>query len=373
MASIAKRPNGKWRARYREESGREFAKHFARKADAQAWLDSVTTALGSGKYVSPRQGRETFAEFYADWSDRQIWVATTRTAMDLAARSTTFSNVAIRNIKRSHIEQWVKGMTLTLQPSTIRTRFNNVRAVLRAAVADGKIPADPSVGVAVSRQRRPEVAMAIPTPQDVGKVMDGADAPFKAFVAICAFAGLRLGEAAALKVGDIDFLKRLLQVRRQVQRVERDRVEIRQPKYGSERVVYIPEALATIIASHIKEHLPDNSPDRWLFTGSGENPPHQNTVGYRWRSALHAAGLEDVRLHNLRHFFASGLIAEGCDVVTVQRALGHSSATTTLRTYSHLWPTAEDRTRRAAEAIMDVSLASSDQQTADSTRTDATG
>ena len=46
--------------------------------------------------------------------------------------------------------------------------------------------------------------------------------------------------------------------------------------------------------------------------------------------------------HDCRHFYASGLIAEGCDVVTVQRALGHSSATTTLNTYSHLWSTAED-------------------------------
>ena len=59
-----------------------------------------------------------------------------------------------------------------------------------------------------------------------------------------------------------------------------------------------------------------------------------------------------MKLHDLRHFHASGLIASGCDVVTVQRALGHASATTTLNTYSHLWPTAEDRTRRAAEELL---------------------
>jgi integrase len=59
-----------------------------------------------------------------------------------------------------------------------------------------------------------------------------------------------------------------------------------------------------------------------------------------------------LRLHDLRHFYASGLIAAGCDVVTVQRALGHASATTTLRTYAHLWPTAEDRTRAATADLM---------------------
>jgi integrase len=67
---------------------------------------------------------------------------------------------------------------------------------------------------------------------------------------------------------------------------------------------------------------------------------------------LAADGLTGVELHDLRHFYASGLIASGCDVVTVQRALGHSSATTTLSTYSHLWPSAEDRTRAAAQAML---------------------
>lgn len=62
--------------------------------------------------------------------------------------------------------------------------------------------------------------------------------------------------------------------------------------------------------------------------------------------------MEEFTLHDLRHFYASGLIAAGCDVVTVQRAPGHASATITLNTDSHLWPTAEDRTRSAAADLM---------------------
>ena len=72
-----------------------------------------------------------------------------------------------------------------------------------------------------------------------------------------------------------------------------------------------------------------------------------------------------VRLHDLRHFYASGLIADGCSVVTVQRALGHSTATTTLSTYAHLWPTAEDQTRKAAAGLMRAAMGF----TADSQRT----
>ncbi|MEO7058886.1 MAG: tyrosine-type recombinase/integrase [Lapillicoccus sp.] len=72
----------------------------------------------------------------------------------------------------------------------------------------------------------------------------------------------------------------------------------------------------------------------------------------RWRSTLAKAGVEGVRLHDLRHFFASGLIASGCDVVAVQRSLGHAKSTTTLTTYAHLWPTADDRVRDASARLV---------------------
>jgi len=197
--------------------------------------------------------------------------------------------------------------------------------------------------------------MTIPTPEDVGKLLEVAEPWFAPFIGLCAFAGLRLGEAAAVQVGDVDFLRRTLAVRRQVQRVSAGMVEIRPPKYHSERVIYLPGGLVEVLAAHV-EHVGVWGEQRWLFVGAGDGPPHQNTVGYWWRKTLKATALAPFKLHDLRHFYASGLIAQGCDVVTVQRALGHASASTTLNTYSHLWPTAEDRTRRAAEAMMSASL-----------------
>lgn len=70
MANIAKRSDGRWRARYRDAAGREHSRHFARKVDAQNWLDSVTTALTTGSYVDPRKAKITVAE----WAPR--WLAT---------------------------------------------------------------------------------------------------------------------------------------------------------------------------------------------------------------------------------------------------------------------------------------------------------
>ncbi|WP_241005186.1 site-specific integrase [Nocardioides sp. zg-1228] len=171
----------------------------------------------------------------------------------------------------------------------------------------------------------------------------------------CAFAGLRLGEAAGVQLGDVDFLRKSLKVSRQVQRVNGGEIDVRAPKYGSERVVYLANSLVEVLAEHVSAHGTTGTA-RWFFAGEGDEPPHQNTVGYWWRKTLRDAGLSGIKLHDLRHFYASGLIAAGCDVVTVQRSLGHAKATTTLNTYAHLWPTAEDRTRKAAESIMSASL-----------------
>jgi hypothetical protein len=122
-----------------------------------------------------------------------------------------------------------------------------------------------------------------------------------------------------------------------------------------------------VLAEHVTAHGTTGK-DRWLFAGEGDDPPHQNTVGYWWRKTLRDAGLSGIKLHDLRHFYASGLIAAGCDVVTVQRSLGHAKATTTLNTYAHLWPTAEDRTRKAAESIMASSLGGTVVTLADASR-----
>ena len=353
--NIAKRGNGKWRARYRDESGKEHSRHFERKIDAQQWLDRVTSAVVTGTYADPKAGRITFAAFFGEWSARQVWAPGTVLAMSLAARSVPFAGKPIRQVRSSDVETWIKQMDAAgLAPGTIKTRYVNVRSVFRAAVKDRVIGSDPTDGVRLPRRRRADVAMSIPTPQDVGQLMAVADEQFQPFIALCAFAGLRLGEAAGVQLGDVDFLRRSLKVSRQVQRVNGGSIDVRAPKYGSERVVYLADSLVNVLAEHITSHGTTGK-ERWLF-GEGSDPPHQNTVGYWWRKTLRDAGLAGIKLHDLRHFYASGLIAAGCDVVTVQRSLGHAKATTTLNTYAHLWPTAEDRTRKAAESIMSASL-----------------
>ncbi|WP_144836047.1 tyrosine-type recombinase/integrase [Kocuria rosea] len=349
--SVSKRPNGRWRAQVETPAGQR-AKIFIRKADAQVWEGEQKAAVRRGDFIDPTLGRVTFAEFYFDWSKRQIWETGTERAMSLAVRSVPFADVPLSKIRRSHVEHWVKLMAQDLAPGTINTRFNNIGSVLRGAVRDQVIARNPAEGVKLPRQRRREHALVLPTTQQVQAVLDASSDTFKPFVALCAFAGLRLGEAAAVQTGDIDLEAKRLHVARQVQRTNGRGIEIRPPKYGSERTIYLADQLTDMLAEHIKHLRTMNREPSWLFRGQGDDPPHQNSVGYLWRSTAKKAGVEGVKLHDLRHFYASGLIAAGCDVVTVQRALGHARATTTLNTYSHLWPSAEDRTRQAANNLM---------------------
>ncbi|MGO8853694.1 MAG: tyrosine-type recombinase/integrase [Mycobacterium sp.] len=350
----------RWLARYVDDEGREHSKAFDRKADAKAWLDTVLAAHVTGSYVDPQLGKITFDSFYREWSGRQVWVSGTRHAMDLACGSVTFGHVPLAELRPSHVETWVKSMQdKGLEPTTIRTRFANVRNVIRAAVRDRSTPRDVTDRVRLPRQRKASSAMAIPASDQVGAVMRAADDQFAAFIAVCAFAGLRRGEASALRVSDVDFLRKEIRVAQQVQWTADGEMEIRPPKYASERTVYIPDRLVTLLAEYVRRYRPGDDPDRWLFPGSrdAQLPAHAATVARSWRIARDRVGMTN-RLHDLRHFYASGLIRAGCDVVTVQRALGHSSAAITLTTYSHLWPDANDRTRTAAGELLAASLKS---------------
>ncbi len=366
MASIKQRDDGIWRARYRDDAGREHARHFKLKRDAKRWLDEVATSVVTGQYVDPRAGRVAWSEWTDSWMTRQTWTQGTREAASTAVSSVPWSEAALSSVKPSDVQAWVSRESKRgLAASTIRTRLNYVQMAFRAAVADRVIPVSPAVGVKPPRQRRAEVAMRILTIDQVRDVLAVAG-NFRPFVEVCVFAGLRLGEAAGLQVGDVNFLGRTITVARQVQGSTHKAATLVPPKYGSERTVFVPGELTASLASHVASSRL-TEPDDPLFLTPLGRLYQRNNAGEEWRRIRQAAGLpDDVTLHTLRHTFASNLIASGCDVVTVQRALGHAQPSITLNVYSHLWPSAEDRTRSATAAFM-ASVADS----ADSLRTGA--
>ncbi|WP_291279300.1 site-specific integrase [Galactobacter sp.] len=367
MGSVAKRPDGKWRARYRDAEGQEHSKHFRRKHEAEKWVAAQTTDLQRGEYIDPKAGEITLRDWYAQWRDVQVWAVGTYAKSNQAIDSCDFAGMKIKDVRPSHVQAWVKRMDTPdaagkkLSPGTIKNRVKMIRSAFKAACQDAVILRDPTEKVKLPRERKAEAKMLLLTSEQVREAMDSAPPEFSAFIAVCAFAGLRLGEAAGLQVGDVDFLRGTITVARQVQGAGTTSLRIEPPKHGSERVVFVPRRLTDLLSQHIVEQGVRGEA-QWLF-GRGEHVYNWNSAGFIWRNTRAKAGLpEAAHIHDLRHYFASGLIASGCDVVTVQRALGHSSPSITLDIYSHLWPTAEDKTRAAANGLMAAALGDSADQ-----------
>jgi hypothetical protein len=169
----------RWYARYRDPAGVQRTRTFDRKVDAERCLTSVESTKMAGAYVDPPAGAITVREFYDSWSTRQVWAAGTEKAMSLAIRSCTFATVRLHDVRPSHVEHWAKAMsTAGLQQRTIRTRVNNIRAVLRAAVRDRRIATDPSESVRLPRGRARAAAMDVPTVEVVGRLMAAATVEF---------------------------------------------------------------------------------------------------------------------------------------------------------------------------------------------------
>ena len=363
MASknIAKRPNGKWRARYRDESGKEHSRHFDRKIDASRWLDEVTTSLVTGQYVAPNAGKVTFKAYAEQWRLNQVQHRpTTRAHMQTTLNRRVYPKLGdkpIGSISPEDIRNWLAWlqvgddtMTPILKPlsvSTIRTAHGIVSGIFRSAVRDKRIASNPCEG---TRLPKPERKLVVPpTPEIVQSLLDHCPAEYLAMLMLGAGAGMRNGEVLGLTRDRIDFMRRTVTVDRQLVSVQGQKPFLASPKTPSSvRQVPLPQAVVEALSEHVRRY--EIGEKELLFTYSGE-PISRQLWGHRiWRPLVAKTKVGELRFHDLRHYYASLLIRYGESVKTVQARLGHASASETLDTYSHLWPDSDDRTRDAIDA-----------------------
>lgn len=351
MANIAKRPNGKWRARYRDDAGKEHARHFDRKVDAQRWLDEVTASVLTGQYVDPRAGRVTFRAYAEQWRQAKPHRPTTAVKVEMHLRVhayPAFGERPLARVRRSDVQAWVTGLEKSgMKPSTVRVVFNTIRAVFRAAVHDRVIAVSPCVDIDLPDvQRRKVVPLTV---EQVRTLADAMPARYQALVILAAGTGLRPGELFGLQTRHVDFFKRQLRVEQQVQQTKGGGTRVCPPKTKeSERIVPLPDVVVHALVAHLRGF--PAGPDEFLF----QDPKGGPVVATRlmdsaWRPARKVAGLPTTGMHQLRHTYASLLIAAGESVKVVSERLGHTNAAMTLNVYSHLFPDSEDKTRRAID------------------------
>jgi integrase len=254
----------------------------------------------------------------------------------------------------------VKDRAQELAPSTVHVLVGVLRSVLRAAVADRAIAISPADGLKLPRVERPKVVPL--TAEQVASMQDAVPARYTAAVVVAAGAGLRQGELFGLTVDRVNFLRRTITVDRQLVTLKGTRLA--PPKTAaSHRTIPVPDVVLQALSAHVATWAA--GPDGVILSAERGTHVSQSSASHIWRKAARRAGLPDDAdgWHSLRHFYASVLINAGESVKVVQERLGHSSAAITLDTYTHLWPSDEDRTRSAvATALADL---------ADSSRTAA--
>jgi hypothetical protein len=199
MASIAKRGNGQYRARYRDAGGKEHSRHFARKTDAQRWLDEVTTSVVTGQYVDPKAGRVTFREYAELWRVAQVHRPTSQEHVETMLRRHAypfFGDNPMSAILPSEVQAWVKRLSTgappqrrPLAPNTVGVIHGVVSTVFNAAVRDRRIVANPCVGTKLPRAERRRVVP--PTTEEVEAIVRLMPGPQKAVVTFCAGTGVR--------------------------------------------------------------------------------------------------------------------------------------------------------------------------------------
>ena len=352
MASIRKRPDGVYRARYRDEDGKEHARHFARKVDAQRWLDEVTASIVTGQYVAPTAGNITFRDYAEHW--RTIQAHRPSTADQVKRHFTlhvypVIGKRPLKSILPSDVKALVARLGVDLAPATVSVVYRHVSAVFKAAVADRRIPRTPCEGVSVRKPARERIEPV--ATEKVKALTEAMPARYRAMVTLAAGAGMRYSEVAGLTVDRVDFLRRKVTVDRQLVTVPGRPVELGPPKTESSvRTIPLPQVVVDALAAHLKDF--PAGPEGYVFTTPTGRPVRRSDFGEIWRPTVAGVELKGFVFHGLRHYYASLLIRHGASVKVVQERLGHKSATETLDTYSHLWPDSDDLTREAVDEVL---------------------
>ena len=336
MASVTKRPNGQWRARYRDSDGREHARHFVRKVDAQAWLDEVTTAVQTGRYVDPARARLTVGTLAQQWITGKVSLKPTTRALYDSVLSThvlpRWREVPLTRVEHGEVQAWVAQLVASgLSAGHVRKVHGVLSGILSLAVRDRRLPANPAIGVDLPRVReRPRRYLsATQVEQLAGAAGDGRLA-----ILVLAYCGVRWSELAALRVGRLDLMRRRVIVGEAMTEVNGGRLVWGSPKSHESRSVPIPR----IVVDDLAGYIAGKGRDDLVFTTASGAPLRNRNARRDWFDAAAAAiGEPGLTPHELRHTAASLAVSAGANVKAVQRMLGHASAALTLDRYADLF------------------------------------
>ncbi|MET9965039.1 tyrosine-type recombinase/integrase [Streptomyces sp. NPDC006356] len=353
---VRKLPSGRFQARYPGPDGvlRPADRTFATSTDADRWLSKKRIEIEDGRWLDPAEGQTTVRDWAARWLAAVSPQLKHKTQASYRSLINSLINPALgerelSSLRPITIAEWVGGMkTKGLSASRIRQAYRVLSQIMRAAVDNDMIPQTPCRGVKLPRM--PQTEPHILTPLEASRIVRSAAKPHDLLIALLAYAGLRVGEAFALRRMDIDVSGGFVLVDENLAEANGALV-FDTPKSHQKRLLRVGPSLAKRLGRHI-ESLPGGD-DALLFTTPGGKPLRYN----QWRKAyfdpaVSAAGLTDVTPHDLRASHGTW-VADRYGVMTAAHRLGHSNASVTTRHYARPVAGRDDQVAEAADSWLD--------------------
>jgi integrase len=177
--------------------------------------------------------------------------------------------------------------------------------------------------------------MRIATVEQVAVIAEQLPARYRALVLVAAFGGLRWGELAGLRRKRIDLERGTVTVAEQLVEVN-GAFSVGPPKSAAgRRTVTLPAAVVAALAEHLANYT-EESPDAFVFLSSQGTQPRRSNFNRRvWQPATRAAGVEGLRVHDLRHTAGTLATAAGGSLREVMHRLGHATTVAAVR-YQHV-------------------------------------
>ncbi len=351
FGAIKRRTSGRYSASYIGPDGlRRFGgRTFATKSDAQAWLAQRQAELHTRTWTDPALGRVRLSEYGSRWIAEHRLAPRTRDLYSGLFRlhiEPFLGRMALEEITPEVVRGWRAGLRdQRRSESTTAKAYRGLRAILNAAVDDGRIPKNPCRIKGADREHPEERPVA--SVAEVFALADGITPHYRAFVLTAALASLRWGELVALRRRDLDLDSGLLFVRRAL--IERGgHLEISLPKNQKTRTVAIPAVLVDELRRHLERV--DKDADALVFTGERGGTPRRGNwrSNVRWAQLVEGVGLpKGFRFHDLRHTGNHLAAQTGASTRELMQRMGHSTVRAAM-VYQHA---TDARSRELADRL----------------------
>jgi integrase len=332
---------GKYRARYRDPSGRITSRTFPRKADAERFVREMEVDISRGAWVDPRDAEMSLA----DWADK--FLALTRRhapktqetyARDLGRYVLPqFGRHRIGRVQSEEIENWLNDeLEAGLAPSSVHRHYRTLRRVLQSAVEKRKLIANPCDSV--NPPRVPHREMLFLSWAQVVALAEAHDARYRALIYLAVDSGMRWSELVGLRRARVDLLHGKVRVTEQLVQLQ-DHDWLRSPpKTAADvRSITISPVTAPTVADHL-DRFAAPTVDGLVFVNRAGNPLISSSFRTHYFMRAQEQSGVACRFHDLRHTSVALAIAEGAHPKAIQARMGHSSINVTLDRYGHLFP-----------------------------------